>query len=217
MLYYPYLPEYDMYRKENSMSYIRLLHASPGSPPVDVYANKKLIAKKLSYKNFTEYLSTPAGYYNIQVFASGDKTSPLIDINLYIPAKSIYTIAAYNRLRNIKLLPIKEPLVSPIPSKALLRVVHLSPNTPNLNIALPTGRVLFEDVGYTAVTKYVSLLPGTYTVNAFLTDEFKKVLTVPNVRLKGNKIYTIYVVGLLDGNPPLQVLIALDGRSYIKF
>jgi len=198
-------------------SYIRILHASPDAPAVDVYANDMLIARNLSYKFFTEYLNVVPGNYNIRVFPTGNTTNPVIDTNLSIPANSIYTVAASGVLSNIGLFPISEPIMAVPPGKLFLRFVHLSPDAPDVDVVLPDGYVLFSNIGYKGVTNYIPVNPGTYTVYVNPTGTNKPVLYVPNITLNSGKFYTIYAVGLAQGSPPLQVLIPLDGNSYIKF
>lgn len=199
----------------NPTSYIRLLHVSPGSPAVDIYINNVPTIRGLAYKGFTEYRPISSGLYNIKVYPSGNTTSPLIDTSLFIPDGIIYTIAAIGTPPNISLQPIEDTRRPIIEGKTLLRFAHLSPDTPNVDITLPDGTILFNNVGYKQVTRYISVNPGVYRVQARLTGTDKVILEVPNINLSPNRFYTIYAVGLSSGNPPLQVLIPLDGNSYL--
>ena len=47
-------------------------------------------------------------------------------------------------------------------------------------------------------------------------DNNERVISHPNMVLKNGYIYTSYMVGLVNGEPFIQVLIPLDGSSYIK-
>lgn len=210
MYYYP------PYRSVDR-SFIRIFHASPDAPPVDVYANGQLIARNLPYKGFTEYLQIAPGNYDIKVFPTGETSNPVIDTNLFIQNKTIYTVAAINKLENIQLKPIIDPKIPIMQDKAYVRFGHLSPNTPNVDITLPNGIMLFKDVGYKEITDYIAVDPGVYTVIGKPTGSDKIAITVPNIRLRPNRLYTIYAVGLLGGRPPLQVVIPLDGNTYLYF
>jgi hypothetical protein len=194
----------------------RLLHASPDAPPVDIYINGKLVAQNLKYANFTNYLQAPGGIYEVKVFPTGKKDSPVINTRLQLIPGSIYTIAAVGNLRDVSLLPILEPLPGPTPGYAMIRFSHLSPGTPAVDITLPDGRKLFQDVEFKETTGYIPVPPGNYTIQARPTGTDKVALIVPSINLQGNKIYTIYAVGLLNGKPPLQVLIPLDGSTYLR-
>lgn len=216
----PYLNEQD-YRMPPpapiNYSYIRVLHAAPETPNVDVYANGRIIARNLAYRNFTQYIKLPAGSYNIKVFPAGTTAKPAIEESLEFPVRSIYTIAAIGLPGSLDLLPILEPLTSITPGTTMLRVAHLSPNAPSVDIPLPNGQKLFKDVEYKEVTGYIPLRPGTYTLQARLTGTQNVVLNVPNIRLLPNRLYTVYIIGLVGRKPPLQVLIPMDGSSYLKF
>ncbi|MCY6370876.1 DUF4397 domain-containing protein [Clostridium ganghwense] len=198
-------------------SYIRIFHASPDAPPVDVYANGKLIARNLPYKNFTEYLQVPAGNYNIKVFPTGKTINPVIDTNVTLDPETIYTVAAADTLANLKLIPYVDPIIPKVKNKAYVRFGHLSPNTPNVDITLPDGKILFGDVGFEDLTNYIAVDPGVYTLQARPAGTSEVALTIPNIRFKEDRFYTVYAVGLLGETPPLQVLIPLDGNTYIEF
>ena len=200
-----------------STSYIRVLHASPNAPAVDVYANSMLIAANLAYRDFTPYLKIRPGNYNVKVFPAGQKTNPVIDTNISVPPNSIFTVAAIGLLPNLSLLPILEPRMQIPPGKLFIRFAHLSPDAPAIDITLPDGTPLFRDVSYKEVTNYIPVNPGTYTLQARIAGTGDIVLQVPNITLYSNRFYTVYAIGLAEGTPGLQVLIPLDGNSYLTF
>lgn len=218
MFYCPYeVYNSYLYRQQQpkTNSFVRVLHASPDAPMVDIYANDNLIIKRISYKQFTPYFQLPVGRYNIKIYPSGTNTNPVLNTEVNIPANMILTIAAIGRLPNIELYAVSD-MATINPTKTLIRFIHLSPNTPNVDITLPNGIKIFENVGYKDATNYINVNPATYTIQARPTGMQNVVLTVPNIKLKPNRAYTIYAVGLIDDNPSLQVLIPLDGSSYIE-
>jgi len=198
-------------------SYVRVFHASPNSPAVDVYINNKLAIRSLTYRGFSVFLRTVKGSYNIKVFPAGQRKTPVINTNLNIPSKSIITVAAIGVLPNLSLLPIVEPTFPRNPGEAYVRFSNLSSNAPNLDLLLPSTGKIFTSVAYTKTTDYLPINAGihTFNINNSVTNE--RVLYVPNVRLMPGRLYTFYTVGLIRKSPPLQVLIPLDGNSYIKF
>lgn len=204
-----------MFYRNQDTSHVRILHASPKSPAVDIYLNENLIIRNLPYKKFTEYLPVLPGTYNIKIFPTGVTTNPVIDRNINVTPNSIITVAAIGLLPNIKLLPILDPKLPKQPGLVNVRFVHLSPNAPSVDITLPDGKILFEDVEYKEITDYLTVKPGLYTFQVKPTGEETIVLTVPNQRLQPNRFYTIYAIGLVNDEPSLQLLTALDGNSYI--
>ncbi|NFB32685.1 DUF4397 domain-containing protein [Clostridium botulinum] len=204
------------FRKSDETSHIRILHATPDAPAVDIYINNNLISKGLSYKGFTEYMPLISRVYNIKVFPTDKKDVPVINKNIFIPPNSIYTIAATNFLRNIALFPILDKkLDNKNPNKAYVRLVHLSPNAPKLDFYM-NGKEIFNNIDYKNITNYSSVDPKNYTLSLKIANTENTILTSPNANLKADKYYTVYAVGLANGKPSLQVLIPLDGNSYIK-
>ncbi len=197
-------------------SYIRVLHASPDAPPVDVYVNDSIIARGLSYRNFTEYLPFQPGTYNMKVYQAGSKSIPVIDTSLNIPGNSILTVAAAGRLDNIELLPVSDKPAFINPDKVNIKFANLSPDAPIVDVILSDGTVLFRNVPFRGITEYMTVNPGTYTLQLKAVGSNDVVLTVPNQKFSGGRVYSAYAAGLVKGGPPLQLLTPLDGSSYLK-
>ena len=212
-------PYYDsnfaLYRETPSTSFIRVLHASPNAPAVDVYVNDKLTVKNLPFKGFSNYVPVPAGSYNVKVYPAGKKDTAVIDTNVDIPARTIITAAAVGSLPNLSLLPVFEPLFNRVPGKTYVRFVHLSPDAPSVDVT-SGGKKIFTNTTFKKITDYIQVNPGVYNFDVNVSESGQRVLYVPNIRLLPNRIYTFYAVGLAGNNPPLQVLIPLDGNSYLK-
>jgi hypothetical protein len=196
-------------------AYARILHAVPDAPAVDVYVNGNLIAKHLPYKQFTDYFLVSPGEYRIEVFTTGKRESLAASACLHICPCSAVTIAVNGVLCDVGLIAIPE--VYDVnrqirrPRKAYFRSVNLSPNAPPLDITLTDGVRLFRNVRYKAHTRYIILDPGTYTLQVKPAGSNQMGLTVPNVVLERGRAYSIYAVGLVGGEPPLEAIMVQDG------
>lgn len=216
MFYAQNMMPHNAYTANHNSSYIRVFHAVPNAPAVDVYANGTLIARNLSYRQFTEYQTVKAGTYQIEIYPAGRRDTPVLRTTVTLPDLSIFTIAAVGLLPNISLLPVNEPKL-PLPQgMTMVRFSHLSPDAPNVDITLPDGTVLFSDVRFKETTQYIMVQPSTYHFQARVAGTDQVVLDVPNIRLAADKFYTVYAIGLAQGQPPLQVVIPLDGNSYLN-
>ncbi|MDP4143703.1 MAG: DUF4397 domain-containing protein [Bacillota bacterium] len=211
-----YTCPYSGYFRVLPKSYIRILHASPNAPAVDIYANGRIIARNVHYKEFTNYLALIPGNYRITVYVSGTSTNPVINTNVTIPEKMIFTVAAIGTSPNLSLLPIAEPVLPIRPGKAYVRFAHLSPNTPAVDITLPNGDKIFKNVSYKEVTDYLPVNGGSYILQARIANTDNIVLHAGRINLRPGRFYTVYAVGLNNDTPPLQVLVPLDGNSYIR-
>ena len=193
--------------QQQSNSKIRVFHAVPNAPAVDVYANDNIIVKNLQYKEVSSYIPVPSGNYNIKVYPTGTKSNPVIDTNVYIPEKSFYTIAAIGELPDISLYPIQEPVSANKSNMACVRFIHLSPNAPAVDVKLPDNSIVFNNIPYKGIANFTCVPSGTYTFKVTPTKTDDVVLTVPDVMLHPNTFYTIYAVGLVGETPSLEALL----------
>ncbi|MFQ6872000.1 MAG: DUF4397 domain-containing protein [Romboutsia timonensis] len=200
----------DCFEIKNNSSLVRVFHAAPQAPNVDVYVNDQMVFSNLAFGDFTRYVYLDEGEYNVSVYLAGQKDRPVINQMVDVPSQQIFTIAATGNLDNLGLLVIPDKVSkSPSQNYSSVRVIHLSPNAPGVDI-LVDGDTLFEDISFGEGTNYVDLNPGTYNVNVVLNTD-KSVVLPLKVTLNPDKIYTIYIIG----NPPtLQAVQVVDGNTY---
>ena len=88
---------------------------------------------------------------------------------------------------------------------AQVRVAHVSPDAPNVDVYV-NGEPVLTDVPYTTVSSYLSLPAGTQQVTVYAAgDTSSPVIDVP-VELAAGGAYTIAAVGLVtDGSITAQV------------
>ena len=200
----------DCFEIKNNSSLVRVFNAAPQAPNVDVYVNDQMVFSNLAFGDFTRYVYLDEGEYNVSVYLAGQKDRPVINQMVDVPSQQIFTIAATGNLDNLGLLVIPDKVSkSPYQNYSSVRVIHLSPNAPGVDI-LVDGDTLFEDISFGEGTDYVDLNPGTYNVNVVLNTD-KSVVLPLKVTLNPDKIYTIYIIG----NPPtLQAVQVVDGNTY---
>lgn len=200
----------DCFEIKNNSSLVRVFHAAPQAPNVDVYVNDQMVFSNLAFGDFTRYVYLDEGEYNVSVYLAGQKDRPVINQMVDVPSQQIFTIAATGNLDNLGLLVIPDKVSkSPSQNYSSVRVIHLSPNASGVDI-LVDGDTLFEDISFGEGTDYVDLNPGTYNVNVVLNTD-KSVVLPLKVTLNPDKIYTIYIIG----NPPsLQAVQVVDGNTY---
>jgi hypothetical protein len=88
------------YIGNSPMGYVRVLHAVPDAPSVDVYANDELIADNLAFSEYTAYIPVSQRLNKISIFVAGsDPTgAPVLSNTLSIAQNSILTVAAVGTL-----------------------------------------------------------------------------------------------------------------------
>lgn len=193
-----------------NLGYFRIFHTAPDVPSVDVYVDDKLVAENLSYGSYTAYLPMLRENYQISLYKTGTKDSPLLTRIVTIQEGEKITLALATVESGLSFLIIPDAQIIIDPSKSMLRFVHLSPNTPAVNITLPDEKVLFSNVEYRQITPYLSVEPSTYNLQVRAAATSEVLLDVPNVKVDADNYYTVYAIGLLKGEPPLQALLVLD-------
>lgn len=201
----------DCVKIESGTSLLRVFNAAPQAPAVDVYINEKLVFSNLQFTQFSSYVKLKEGEYRIDIFQTGTMLQPIISGSLDLDEGQMLTIAAIGNLDDLSLLVINDNADKKAsPKVSSFRVVHLSPNTPAVDI-LVNNKILVENLAFKQNTSYVDIAPGSYNIEAVLSSNKESVL-VFGVMLKANRIYTIYIVG---ESPNLRAIQSVDGNTYL--
>lgn len=194
--------------------FLRFLHASPDAPKVDVYVDLRLLAKNVSFSEITRYIRLLPGEYNIRVFEAGKTERPVIQRRITIELAKYYTVAAINRVANINLFTINDEKPRMGADRGSLRVVHLSPNAPSVDITQANGNVLFADVSYREVTPYKASRPRTAVLIVKPVRTNREVLRF-NVVIQAGINKTAYILGLVGERPQLSAKVVVDNGTVV--
>ena len=191
--------------------FLRFLHASPDAPRVDVYADKRLLARNVMYSEMTRYFRLLPGSYMINVFVAGKTDKIVTQVRVSIGFGQYLTIAAINKVSNISTLIIPEPIMITNPKRGYLRFVHLSPNAPNVDFKLANGKTIFTDVTYKQITSYAPFTPRRVEIIVTPTKSNREVIRFPAEIMPGMN-QTAYILGLVNGRPALSSKVVMDRK-----
>lgn len=204
---------YYQYRQSSPInSFVRILHASPNTPSVDIYANGNMIAGNLDYKQVSLYIALPPGTHNVEIYPSGEKNIPILREALIIPANTIFNVTLIGAFPEISLYPIPEPVAGQKFGRPCIRFINLAPNGPAVDIALPDETVIFKNLAYKEFTEYACILEGRYSFQIRNAGTENVILNTPAILLNPNNYYAVYIMGLSKGNPPLVTLPIIEPR-----
>ncbi len=190
----------------NQPSYVRILHAVPDAPNVDVYVNANRVLRDVAFKDVSDYLTLPSGKYHIDIYPAGTSVTTIISKKVRIDPGKAYTLAAVGSGNKLQLLPyIDEPSTPNGESK--VKFIHLSPDAPAVDIAVKGGDVIFSNISFKEASDYLVLTPMTVNLEARVAGSKNTVLSIPDVKLKANQAYTIVAVGLANGTPELEAIL----------
>lgn len=194
------------------VSSIRILHASPTAPAVDVYANNILIAKNLPFGTVSKYVEAPPGETTVSIYVAGTKDKPIFNKVVDLTPNSFFTAAAINLPSDLSLELIQDADGSLSPSLSFLRCIQLSPISPLLDVSILNGRKLFKYLEYKEQTGYLPLSAGVYDFVIFPSNAIVFDTVIPQVKLEFGKFYTLYCLGIIGSTSKLMGIIVQDGR-----
>ncbi|MGM0753954.1 MAG: DUF4397 domain-containing protein [Bacillota bacterium] len=186
---------------------VRIVHASPDAPAVDVYVDGNAVVEGAEFKAATDYMNLPAGDHKVEIYAAGTMGSedPVISQDLTVEAGMAYTVAAANTLENLELV-VAQDSMDVTEGMTKVRVGHLSPDAPTVDVGLVGGDSLFSGAEFKAITDYQELDPGTYDLE-IRTPEGDQVLDLSGTMLEENTVYSVFAINTAD---QLEVLVLKD-------
>lgn len=200
---------------------VRVLHASPDAPSVDIYLDDAVVdaLTNVPFGTISDYLPIPAGDHNVKVYATGTTSDPVIDADVTVASGASYTVAATGALGSITGQVLEdEPSASC--ENAQVRVVHFSADAPAVDVATagaaPADAVV-TNLEYPNATDYLDLPGGTYDLEIRLAGETTVALPLPDVTIEDCRAYSVFAVGSAAtpavGDNALRAVVAVDATA----
>jgi len=177
---------------------VRIVHASPDAPAVDIFVDDKALVEGAKFKDVSNSLPLSAGSHKVEVYEAktkGTKDS-IIEATLVVDGGKSYTVAAVNKAENLELHAFTNNKQG-MDGKASLRVAHLSPDAPAVNVGPKGAAPLFKDLSFKSISGYQVVNPGSYDLSVSTADG-KEILSLPGTNLQSGKNYTVLAVNTAD-------------------
>ena len=202
---------------DGSTAHVRVAHLVPDAPAVDVYVDGSEALSGLGFRDVTGYLPVPAGERTVRITPAGEPNTTVFEGDASLDAGRT-TIAATGELDEngyeLEVRSYDDESGLHDPSKALVRVVHASPDAPPVTVSA-NGSPLFEDLSFGGATDYAEVPPGQYEISVGPASDPGQSVATFDLSVDGCSIYTVFAAGYLtpDDEPadePLGVVTALD-------
>jgi hypothetical protein len=218
----PLVLEDDTSEPDGDTARVRLVHASPDAPAVDVTTGGSALFEDAAYGDAAT-VEVPAGTYTLRIRgATETNDGDVVAVQpIEVTGGTAYTVFAGGYLVPGD-APGDEPfgltavvdagagggLVDP----ARVRVGHFSPDAPNVDVSVD-GAAVLEDVPYRALSEYLTVPSGTRSVAITAAGDPDTSVFEGDVEL-GAADYTVAAVGELSGqNREFRPLVLEDDNS----
>jgi hypothetical protein len=205
---------------------VRVVHASPDAPAVDVVVNDDFPSPVISGLAYTQvapaanaYLSVPPGSYNFKVTAAGNPGVIAIDFDADLAQGAEYSVLATGLLLGT---PAIDELVlvddnRSVATETRIRLVHASPaaGPVDIYVAAPGTDITqiepaFSNVPFRADTGYVPLPEGSYEVTLTPAGNDAIVALQVTVPLVAAGVYTAVARDAPGGGGPVGLILLDD-------
>ncbi|MCP3028859.1 DUF4397 domain-containing protein [Halobacillus sp. A5] len=184
---------------------VRILHASPDAPAVDVYVNEDSVVDGAEFKDATDYMELPAGDHSVEIYAEGTmgEEDPVLSTDVSVEGGMAYTVAAANTVDNLELEAFEDSMEAE-DGLAKLRVGHLIPEGPAVDVGEMEGDAIFSGAEFPSASDYEDLEAGTYDLEV-RTEEGDQLLDLSGTEIEEGNVYSAFAVGTAD-SPEILLL-----------
>ena len=195
---------------------VRVVHASPDAPNVDVLVDNSVALSNVPYLGVSDYLDVPSGGRNLKVNAAGTATT-VIDADADLADGSDYTLIASGLVGAIEPLVLQDDNATPATGNVRVRAIHGAPSAPAVDIYVtaPGADLAVEtpalsDVAFGDVADYLEAPAGTYQVRVTPAGSKTVVIDSGPLTLSSGQVRTAIAVDAVGGGAPFGMLLLED-------
>ena len=188
---------------ESDTGMVRVAHASPDAPNVDVYVDGNVVLEDVPFRAVSDYLDVPTGTHTVKITAAGDEETVAFEGDIEVGAGA-YTVAAIGELTSedteFQPLVVEDDVSDPGSDTARVTLVHASPDAPAVDVTAGDGEtVVFDGVAF-GETGTAEVPAGDYSleIRGDTDSNDGEVVTTVDVTLEGGAVYSAFALGYLS-------------------
>lgn len=195
---------------------VRVVHASPDAPNVDVLLDDDEVLSDVPYLEASDYLEASAGEHNVKVNAAGTATT-VIETDVTLAEGADYTVIAAGLAAEITPIVLLDDNSTPAAGNARVRAIHGAPGAPAVDVYvtapgadIETALPVLTGVEFGDVADYLEVPAGDYQVR--VTPAGTKVVAIDSgsLTLESGQVRTAIAVDALGGGAPFDLLVLAD-------
>ena len=194
---------------------VRVVHASPNAPSVDVLVDDATALSSVPYRAASDFLTANAGPRRLRVRAAGTTTT-VIDATVTLASQESYTVLATGLLAGIQPLVVTDTLTAPAAGQVKVRVIHGAPAAAGVDVyvtapgaALAGSTPVLTNVPFRGVSNYLTVPAGQYQIRVTPTGT-STVAIDATLTFTAGQIRTIVATDAVGGGAPLAPIVLVD-------
>jgi hypothetical protein len=195
---------------------VRVVHASPDAPDVDVLVDEAPVLTDVPYLAASDYLGVDPGSRNLKVNAAGTTTS-VIDADVILVDGVSYTVIASGLIDEVEPIVLEDDTSEPAAGLASVRAIHGAPSAPPVDVHvtapdadLDSATPVLTAVEFGDVAEYIEVPSGDYQVRVTPTGTKTVVIDTGALTLESGQIRTAIAVDAVGGGAPFELLLLED-------
>ena len=195
---------------------VRVVHASPDAPNVDVLVDDAVALSNVPYLGVSDYLDVPSGDRNLKVNAAGTATT-VIDEDADLAEDGDYTVIASGLAAAIEPIVLEDDNTAPSAGNVRVRAIHGAPSAPAVDIYvtapgadLTAETPVLTNVEFGQVADYLEAPAGSYQVRVTPAGSKTVVIDSGTLTLVSGQVRTAIAVDAAGGGGPFDLLLLED-------
>jgi hypothetical protein len=193
---------------------LRVVHASPGAPEVDVLLDGQTLLQGVAYGTASSYSTMTPEEHRVQIVPTGQTAdAAVVDETIDAAPGQAYLVAVFGLLNDIGGAVYDVDLSEIEPGNARVRLLNFSPDAGAIDLLETGGDEWFGDVDLGEASDYRDIAPATYSADV-RGDEDRVLLTVSELPFEETRVYDVVVLGqVADDSLELQSLVTTVSPS----
>src|SRR5215204_410447 len=193
---------------------LRVMHAAPGAPEVDVLLDGQTLLQGVAYGTASSYATMTPEEHRVQIIPTGQTADAAVfDDTIDAAPGQAYLVAVFGLLNDIRGDVYDVDLSEIEPGNARVRLINFSPDAGAIDLLETGGDEWFGDVDLGGAADYTDIAPGTYSADV-RGDDDRVLLTVSELPFEETRVYDVVVLGeIADDSLEVQSLVTTVSPS----
>ncbi len=184
---------------------VRLMHASPDLPPVDVYLDEVSLAANLAYRTASAWTTQRAATYQLRLLPAGEPdATPILIKQIALRADETASLVLLGTQDRLRIAAIAEDL-SPTPvNAARLIFVNAAPDTVSVRVSTYSGEIPgLRPVPFGAASRPLAYHAGiaAFVVETGSADSPREIDLLPEREWRAGTVYAVIITDTPNAPP----------------